>query len=106
AYALIYPFLDFSALRSVAEGTTMTVPLDTLLVFPSATPSSTAMNILNLLLCALGLVSVFFGIRFALRLRGIYRVHRHSTIAQWQTYSYREVGFSTLPFTFFKQIYV
>lgn len=106
-YAFVYPFVDVKtwfAKREIVEAVYLPqfFPADMLL----GSESPQALTLIDICIGAIGLVSMIFIFKFIVQLFSLLRIHSHSKDAIWNSFTFRNVLFPVVPFSFFDKIYL
>ena len=106
-YAFVYPFIDVKtwfAKREIVEAVYLPqfFPADMLL----GPESPQALMLIDICIGAIGLVSLVFVFKLIVQLFSLLRIHSHSNDAIWNSFTFRNVLFPVVPFSFFDKIYL
>lgn len=105
-YAFIYPFLDIKSWFTKRVESTYIPNFVELVDIGPTMEQVSGLSLLDMVagIVVIGVIVVFF--KFILQLVSLWRIHRHSGPATWQSYFFRDVLFPIVPFSFFNRIYV
>jgi len=103
-YAFVFPLIDFNVFfRSKME----ILPVFTTSILPlNLKETTTFFNLQDLILYIIILGAFIFILKIIMQFISLARIHWNSTPEHWNTYYFRNVMFSIVPFTFFSTIYL
>ncbi|MFD2743836.1 MULTISPECIES: M56 family metallopeptidase [Sphingobacterium] len=104
-FSFVYPFLDVRSwfarhVEPIGE------LVDFMPDFVSTPASDNLYSINNVVLVAVAVGVTFFFLRLLIQSASVLRVHWNSSSALWHSFSYRNVRFPVVPFSFLRHIYL
>lgn len=108
-YAFVYPFLDVKSwfMRyEVIPAQQLPDILSLLASLSSEEVKEAAFTLTDSIIAVMEIVAAVFFFRLLIQLLSLRRIHRNSEPSTWNSYSFRNVLFPVVPFSFFDKIYV